>query len=261
MQYNTKITNFFWTGGWDSTFRLIQLLLRDKKKVQPYYIKFPTQKSPINNFPVRKTTNKEIDTMDAIRQHFFDEYPFTKELLLPTIYIETEKIKPDDRITNSYKKIVDSTYIGNQYEVLARFADQYNIENIELCIEVTSNPHTVIKDFVMTEKDGDIFRIDNASAPEHIYTLFQNFSFPILKLSKLDMEQTIKKNDWLYILNMTWFCHKPILNKYPCGSCNPCIYVYEDGMGWRIPFFFRIFGRIFKKTYNSKLFLKLRSML
>ncbi len=32
------ITHLFWTGGWDSTFRLLQLLLDEHKAVQTYYL-------------------------------------------------------------------------------------------------------------------------------------------------------------------------------------------------------------------------------
>ena len=31
-------TPLLWTGGWDSTFRLLSLLLREQREVQPYYI-------------------------------------------------------------------------------------------------------------------------------------------------------------------------------------------------------------------------------
>jgi len=38
MQDQTEPINLFWTGGWDSTFRLIQLVFVNKKTVHPYYI-------------------------------------------------------------------------------------------------------------------------------------------------------------------------------------------------------------------------------
>ena len=34
---NKKKINIFWTGGYDSTFRLCYLLIMEKKIVQPYY--------------------------------------------------------------------------------------------------------------------------------------------------------------------------------------------------------------------------------
>ena len=37
-----RAVKLLWTGGWDSTFRLLQLLLLYEKKVQPYYIIDPT---------------------------------------------------------------------------------------------------------------------------------------------------------------------------------------------------------------------------
>ena len=41
----TKPINLFWTGGWDSTYRLLYLLIVEKKYVQPYYIIDLTRKS------------------------------------------------------------------------------------------------------------------------------------------------------------------------------------------------------------------------
>ena len=51
-----KIVNLLWTGGWDSTFRLCQLILVKRKNVQPYYI--------IDN--KRKSLQKELITMDIL---------------------------------------------------------------------------------------------------------------------------------------------------------------------------------------------------
>ena len=124
-------------------------------------------------------------------------------------------------------------------------------------IEADTNTHKVIKPFI--KKTGKTYLINDiySSTPEYI--LFNYFSFPILEYSKKDMAEISKKENWTGLMKKTWFCHRPYFGKFPCGSCNPCVNAYEDGMGWRIPLFFRIFGRTFKKIYNAKAVKQLRN--
>lgn len=257
----TESVNLFWTGGWDSTFRLLQLLLNEKKQVQPYYLKFPSQKTPGKNGIVRKSTIKEIETMDKIKEKLFKDYPFTKELLLPTIYVETDSIKPNRKITDAYHKIRSDKYIGGQYVKLAGFANKYGIHDLELSIERIGHSHEVIKPYITkSDYSSGIYVIDADTATEPVYTLYKNFSFPLLKYSKSEMAEISKRENWTDFMKMTWFCHSPYFGKYPCGSCNPCISSYENEMEWRLPLFSRLFGRILKKWYHSKLFTKFRAL-
>ena len=46
---NNKITYLFWTGGYDSTFRLCQLVFEENKTVQPIYVSDIIDKR-INNY-------------------------------------------------------------------------------------------------------------------------------------------------------------------------------------------------------------------
>ena len=48
--------NLLWTGGWDSTFRLLQLLLLHRVAVAPHYLEDPT----------RASTQIELETMARI---------------------------------------------------------------------------------------------------------------------------------------------------------------------------------------------------
>ena len=194
--------------------------------------------------------------MGSIRNRLFKDYPYTKELLLSLKIIDAANITLDADIVKSYSKIVESKYIGNQYIWLASFAKQYGIKLLEMGIEVDGNTNAVVKPFVQKSSNTFLFEDKYPSLPE--YNLFKYFSFPILEHSKKDMTEISEKENWTDIMKMTWFCHRPYLGKFPCGSCNPCVSAYEDGMGWRIPLFFRIFGRSFKKVFNSKLIRTLR---
>src|SRR5699024_8248940 len=106
----SNITNLLWTGGWDSTFRLLQLLFIEEKMVKPHYIVRP-----------QECTGKEIDTMHDIRRKISRQYPKQRKLLLPIAYTSTGEIKEHKAITDEYEKITKTKHINRQYEILARY--------------------------------------------------------------------------------------------------------------------------------------------
>lgn len=65
--------------------------------------------------------------------------------------------------------------------------------------------------------------------------IFGYFRFPVLELSKKDMESISKNEEFDDIMNETWFCHTPTLSGKPCGYFNPCRYTREEGLGRRVP--------------------------
>ena len=77
----TSPINLLWTGGWDSTFRLLDLVLIKKKTVQPHYILDPD----------RLSTGMELKTMKDIKWVLFDKHQQTKRQIFPTIFM-TEMI-------------------------------------------------------------------------------------------------------------------------------------------------------------------------
>lgn len=260
MENNKDVTNLFWTGGWDSTFRLLQLLLIEKKEVQPFYVKFPPRITPDNIVPPRKSTEIEIRVMDRIRRKLFRDYPYTKELLQPTHYVDAADFKPGKAVRESYRHIKNEKHIGQQYEVLAAFADRRGINNLELSIESGGHSYEVLKPFIIKEPSSGIYQIDKSRSSKPVYHLYKDFRFPLLKYTKNEMAEIAKKEKWTSIMKMTWFCHRPYFGKYPCGACNPCISSHKNGMAWRMPWFSRVFGKTIKKNYNSKLMVNLRSI-
>ena len=241
--------NLLWTGGWDSTFRLLQLLLEKKREVQPYYL--------VSG--IRKSTDIEIRTMDKIKEKLFKSYPFTQNLLLSTRYVNEAEVKIDHSISESYEIIKTQNYIGNQYVIIANFGKQFLMDGLELCIHLDDKAHEVLKPYaaVMSE-DEQACRLLECNSPTHLYQLFGYFTFPIFNYSKIDMEEIAKDQNWIELMNLTWFCHRPFFGKIPCGICNPCIYTIEEGLGSRIPFLLRISGKYVKRIYNSKLVLNIR---
>ena len=77
-----------WTGGYDSTFRVSQLICA-RKRVQPIYLSMDDVDDQKNKlFRVqRKNKKNELRSMRKIRRLLEELYPEATYLLLPTLYI------------------------------------------------------------------------------------------------------------------------------------------------------------------------------
>ena len=49
-----------------------------------------------------------------------------------------------------------------------------------------------------------------------------------------EIDQADLYGDFEDVMKLTWFCHRPRRGQ-PCGTCNPCIYTIEEGLGERVP--------------------------
>lgn len=203
-------THLLWTGGWDSTFRLLQLLFEEKKVVKPHYIIRP-----------QECTGKEIDSIHNIRRVISRLYPEQRKLILPIAYTSIGEIKQNNAITDEYEKIAKTKNINLQYEILARYCDQIGVTSMEL--SVLSN---------------ETFGYFNSNT-----TIFRYFEFPVLGLTKKEMAEIADENGWTELMKMTWFCRRP-KSGHPCGLCGPCTDVAAAGMGWRLPLKARIIAHI-----------------
>ena len=219
-----------WTGGWDSTFRLLQLLFHERKVVQPHYV-----------ITSQECTGKEITTINNIRRKLAREHPEVKELLLPVKYPNIDLIERYEDIRKGYEHIKESIYISPQYVWFARYCNEYNL-NLEIGIEKGGRSHQMLEDFVRENTDS-VFKVDKKWTPESFYKIFKYFQFPLINYTKLDMEREAREQGWLEIMKMTWFCRRPKKGK-PCGFCGPCTDVVVDGLGWRLPLKSRIIANI-----------------
>ena len=220
---NEAVTNLYWTGGWDSTFRLLQLLLQANLPVQTYYLIDRNRPSA----PV------EIKSIQKISARLFKRYPVTRGLLLPTRFTEISSIKPSERITRAHREILKSKHLGEQYEWLARFCAQNQIFDMELSIVDDGAFHHFISN--LSDPISSANAVESEPNKSDLFELFQFYTFPLINLSKLQMQQIAEERGWMELMRLTWFCHNPILGRIPCGKCRPCEIALEEGMGWRIP--------------------------
>src|SRR5688572_17681698 len=99
-----------WTGGWDSTFRVLSLLLVQKRSVEPHYI------ITIH----RPSFGAELRTMARLKQMLFDGFPDCRALLRPAHIFDVTDLAPNETTTAQMRALKAVDYIGRQYEHLAR---------------------------------------------------------------------------------------------------------------------------------------------
>ena len=234
-----KSVKLLWTGGWDSTFRLLQLLLRDRTRVAPYYLEDRT----------RPSTDTEIDTMERIARRLAEDFPHTRELLQPIRRAAVADIAVDADIANALRDIRRRSFIGSQYAWLPAFCREHALDGMELGVHVDDKVQALLRGLVVEVEHPAGFRsvrVDPARAgsPEHI--LFGAFGFPLFRVDKRDIERQSRAAGWDGIMEMTWFCHRPVHGK-PCGLCAPCVYTIEEGLARRVPWPRRVLSFFYRR--------------
>ncbi len=225
---STTPIDLLWTSGWDSTFRLMQLLLVEERVVQPHFIYFDR----------RVSTEMELSCIAKITAKIKQRFPSAGELLLPLIRCDALDISVDKTTRSIYRKLIKTYYIGNQYIQLSDYCRFKGIKHMELSIHRDDKAHHLIEQYVKKVEINGLpeTKLDEAIALENISWLFGDYLFPVFDLTKKDMELYAKEHHFDDIMEMTWFCHNPLPDGNPCGYCNPCIYTIQEGMGHRIPF-------------------------
>lgn len=204
--------HLLWTGGWDSTYRLLYLL-REGKQIQPHYIIDPG----------RPSRDHELRAIKAISEHIGKKAEALPGTLLPPEISRKTSAVNNREVREAYNAIVKKMYIGDQYMWLADYCQTWGIEGMEIGVE--ENP---------------VFLNEIKSEGYPYSEIFGKFRFPILNTNKLKMKEWAEATGTLAIMEMTWFCHRPTANDEPCGSCHPCEVTMQGGMNHRFPLKSRI---------------------
>lgn len=230
-----NIRHIFWTGGYDSTYLLIDALLIKGNPVQPIYLKCQNLDTQFGILG-RNNQDLEIKTMKKIRDIIIKNYPFCKSRFLPTLYVYN--IQKDISITKKFKQIHnDFNFFSrdiNQYERMARFSIHYGypIEvGLEKCGTGLDESTTGIRINEGT-KECKIITLDSLKSIKTkknnqylnytLFDIFKNFRFPIVHLTKEDCKLHMLNEKKYYLLQLTISCWNPIHEK-PCGLCPQCL--------------------------------------
>jgi hypothetical protein len=200
----SPIHQVLWTSGWDSTFRILDLVLVQRASVQPIYLVIRE----------RPSAALEMAHMDLIREKIAERCAEAAGRLLPTRYYAKDELERHEGIKRAFRNMRRQSYLGEQYEWLARLAVQEGFQELELCVHVDDR----FVDFV-----------------EHSeFEIFKCFSLPIKHMTKLDMADYARERGFHDLLELTWFCHDPV-DGQPCGACAPCRYTRAEGLERRVP--------------------------
>lgn len=232
----SKPANLFWSGGWDSTFRLLQLVVEQGRLVQPYYIIDPN----------RLSLRHEFKAMSTIENLIYQRYPQTRGLILPTITAEVDDIVIDKEFEQAYQEYLKTKKLDTQYWWMGHFCRQHDIHDVELSVERKANPKPGQRPTYFLEKvgEGPEYRISDQYREGIEFVMNGRYSFPIYGMTKMDAKEYSDKAGWSDIMALTWFCHYPIRGRYPCGTCLPCDLVLREGLGWRIPWHRRLYVKL-----------------
>lgn len=220
--------NLLWTGGWDSTFRLLDLLLHWRLSVQPIYCIDPT----------RKSNAQESIAMETIRRHLREQHPEAADRLAAVQRYPVVPAFPDDRWESARQTALLTQKLGTQYAFIARTLATRKLDLVEMAAEIPSNPHRLINDrFVPAVVNGapTFVLSDQVPSDSPAHVLFSGCSFPLAKMTKPDEFNIAQERGYIELLKHTWFCHTPRPGNTPCGRCAPCDTVITDGFGWRMP--------------------------
>ncbi len=200
-----------WTGGWDSSFRLMQLLLVEGRPVQPVYVIHPE----------RTSTLLEVRTMETMRAAITARMP-DPSLLAPTEVRVWTHYPPSAEQRALFEAIAARAPVGKQYLHLAAVADALGWEGAELCMQAHDDGPTPLHEVVFVDDRGTL----NGS-PES--ALFRYWSFPVLHVTKPEMAEVAREHGFLDVLLQRWFCQSPLLGR-ACGVCRPCQVANPDGV-------------------------------
>ncbi len=212
-----KLIHCFWTGGWDSTFRVLQLALIEGVTVKPHYLLDRK----------RKSAKKELQVMQTIREDVAAKFPGKNKLILP-LQVKNKSFLRKNRQTRKWFLELDSRMnIGIQYEWMARYAERNGLNDIEVCFTKYDAPLNNLLEKNLVET-GHACRI---IVPDHepALNLFKNFRFPTIHLPKKEFGMIAYKHGFLDIMKKTWYCYNPGPNGETCGNCNPCKIADKSG--------------------------------
>jgi hypothetical protein len=204
-----------WTGGWDSSFRVMQLLLLEKRPVQPIYV-FDSG---------RRSSQRELQTIGRMREQLRPRME-DPGLLAPLRMFLDSDYPPSPAQREIHRSIRARTPIGSQYLMLAAVAEAQGWRGVEICMERVPGGPSWWNQMIF-DRPGVLN--DSREAE-----LFRYWSFPLIDVSKTDMRDVAQQHGFLDLLLQRWFCFDP-LNGKPCGRCHPCRHVHLEGVDFASP--------------------------
>lgn len=186
-----------WTGGFDSTFRLIGAL-ESGESVTPHYL--------ISYVDGRQSTGQEVETMRSLHAELTRRYP---DQLKPMVWGEVSE-HPESVMSafaSLNRRLRYGDRLGNQYQELACYAMANGID-LEVCAEPGGRMYNYLRNCAPTEAES---------------AALSRLSWPVIDLGKLSMVEMLAARGLDHLLHASWSCWYPrVGTMIPCGVCEPC---------------------------------------
>ena len=223
------IVRIFWSGGFDSSFRMVQLS-KQNVTIQPYYI--------WNDLDRRK--QRELHAIASITEDI-ENNPETNCTILPLIKKCVEDIPHDKQILEAYTRLRKNGRLATQYYWFASFCKAENIFGVELGLEKDEHSNLMRcidacgKVTAINEGSISYYIVDSAESSRDLSLVLGRFRFPIplCDTTKKQLVELYKEYGYGHVIDKTWFCGRPI-NGEPCGTCAPCRNTIKAGMQFRL---------------------------
>ena len=228
--------NLFWSGGWDSTFRLLQLSQHEGVPIQPIYIRDHNRPGMAQEFSAMRDLLPQIRSIaksPVLDVDLYDRMAICRDF-------------PNREISEAYVRLADEFGLGYQYELFALLCSGLGMR-AECAVE--DSPRSKARKAIETQcillpsdgVPGDLgcLRVASKDGSADAETVFGRLDFGMLDVSKVEARRMAKDGGWMPLMDRTWFCHTPVRGK-PCGMCNPCRDAMVEGMSWRMPLLSRM---------------------
>lgn len=218
-----------WSGGWDGTFRLLQLAQCDIQ-VMPIYL--------IHNG--RGGREYEMAAMQNILAQIRQDKSFKAEIL-DIVYYDVEWILEnckDREISEAYQYLHKEYRLGKQYEWFALLCKELNTQMECAIVHQDHGEMTINAEGMLLPVENDFlegrYHVLPKDGKQAAHRVLGNLILPSIRITKKDEERIARENGWIEIMKLSWFCHFPI-DGQPCGLCGPCNDAMHTGMEWRMP--------------------------
>lgn len=220
---STMPVNVMWTGGWDSTFRVLDLALRQQRRVQPHYVRRDA----------RKSNAHELAAMRAILALVLHRHgPAVAGRIAPLIVAEHAALTIPPTLRQWHRALRQHYPLVPQYLFLHAYALHAGLTDLELGVVRSDSLADFLRPHLVTAGDGLILA---AEVRLPALALMRPFRFPLLNLTKTEAGARAETAGFLPEMMLTHFCHRPLPTGAPCGNCYTCVQTAAQGLGWRIP--------------------------
>lgn len=251
---DNRIVHILWTGGLDSTYRVVELS-RKECVIQPHYI----------TLTGRGTVENELKAISDITAILKSDKR-TKAEIRPVEIFPMDELEEFADIQSAWELLHEKKgFNSTQYSRLARYARQKKLK-LEMGIQFSENGSVaeVVDESYLTDcpDRDDVMMIDPVKGSHEwaSFTLFQDFLFPksLYHKTKKEEIEELKSLGYGKVLKKVWTCFNPVLGM-PCGHCFACKSAMKEGAGLLIPLGGYILGGL--RLYYGKFLRNTKKLL